>query len=317
MNNTKFKLIHFFFYNFTLAKFLGGFITILFVASLKYYLSGTFYIEYNEFFYNVGIGLSGWTLNTGLISLFTEYLGIKGLNFNLYQFIYGFDTVEGGDGSLLKDFKPKLFNAMDIDGESDSNKSSDKGKGIDKKVHPNYDKNTVSDGGGGIGESKPLDKSKIREMLAECPKPVEPHMVTWSKAFPNTDPSFLFKPKGINPGPGFNVPGGEVPIRDDICQHIDHNSHILNQFKRMDLETALEQKKNNLLFVDVLNIKLNHARNALSQIPTVPATERDFFLKKKILWDLDQLNQDRVRAEARATLLNSRIEFIEGQINKK
>jgi hypothetical protein len=52
----------------------------------------------------------------------------------------------------------------------------------------------------------------------------------------------VFFPKTINPGPGFNVPGGEVPIRDEICKHIDYNSHILNQFKKMDLKTALEQR---------------------------------------------------------------------------
>jgi len=43
----------------------------------------------------------------------------------------------------------------------------------------------------------------------------------------------LFKPR-INPGPGFAVSGGEVPIRDPICEYIDYNGHILSQFKNMD-----------------------------------------------------------------------------------
>jgi hypothetical protein len=113
------------------------------------------------------------------------------------------------------------------------------------------------------------------------------------------------------------VPGGEVPIRDDICQHIDYNAHILNQFKKMDLETAIEQRNNNLIFVRVIETKLDFARNALSKVPTIPTTEYEFKLKNQILRDLDSLAKDKVRAEARATLLSSRIQFIEGQITKK
>jgi len=126
----------------------------------------------------------------------------------------------------------------------------------------------------------------------------------------------VFFPKKINPGAGFNVPGGEVPIRDEICRHIDYNTHILSQFKKMDLETAIEQRNNNLLFVKVIESKLDFAKNALEKVPTIPTTEYEFRLKNQILKDLDSLSRDKVRAEARATLLTSRIEFIEGKINK-
>ena len=51
-------------------------------------------------------------------------------------------------------------------------------------------------------------------------------------------------------------------------------------------------------------------------MPTIPTTENEFRLKNQILRDLDDLNKDKVRAEARATLLTSRIEFIESKINK-
>jgi hypothetical protein len=129
------------------------------------------------------------------------------------------------------------------------------------------------------------------------------------------DPASIV-PKRTNPGPGFNVPGGEVPIRDEICKHIDYNSHFLNQFKNMDLETALDQKNNNIGLAGVLDIKLNFAKNALSKIPPIPTTEYEFRLKNQILRDIDRLNNDKIRAEARATLINSRIEFIEGKINK-
>jgi len=113
------------------------------------------------------------------------------------------------------------------------------------------------------------------------------------------------------------VPGGEVPIRDDICKHIDYNTHILSQFKKMDLETALEQRNNNLMFINVLETKLNLARHAFSKIPAIPTTEYEFKLKNQILRDLDKLSIDKVRAEARTTLLTSRIQFIEGKITKE
>ena len=109
----------------------------------------------------------------------------------------------------------------------------------------------VSDG---LSESKPLNKGKIKVVL-ESPIPAEPHMVTWSRVFPGADPASILLPRRTNPGPGFNVPGGEVPIRDEICQHIDYNTHILSQFKKMDLETAIEQRNNNLIFIRVIENK--------------------------------------------------------------
>lgn len=85
----------------------------------------------------------------------------------------------------------------------------------------------------------------------------------------------------------------------------------------MDLETAVEQRNNYLLYIRVIETKLDYARNALSKVPSTPTTEYEFRLKNQILRDLDSLSRDKVRAEARATLVNSRIEFIEIQINKK
>jgi uncharacterized protein YeeX (DUF496 family) len=84
----------------------------------------------------------------------------------------------------------------------------------------------------------------------------------------------------------------------------------------MDLETAIEQRNNNLLFVKVIEGKLSFAKNALEKVPTILTTEYEFRLKNQILRDIDNLNRDKIRAEARATLLTSRIEFINGQINK-
>lgn len=83
----------------------------------------------------------------------------------------------------------------------------------------------------------------------------------------------------------------------------------------MDLKTAIEQRNNYLKCIDVLNKKTLYAQEILSKVPEIPTNEQEHRLKSKILWDLNDLNMKRARAEARATLLNSRIEFI--QINTK
>jgi hypothetical protein len=82
----------------------------------------------------------------------------------------------------------------------------------------------------------------------------------------------------------------------------------------MDLETAIEQRDNNLKLFEAMQTKIAYAQGVLSKIPTIPTTEYEFKLKNQILKDLDELNRHKIRAEARATLLNSRIQFIE--INK-
>lgn len=313
----KIKFIQTYLKNYTLAKFIGAILTSVLVASFKYYISGNLHIEYTEFLQNIGLGLLGWTLNTGLVALFTDYLGIKGFNFNLNQIIFGLNTINVGNEPSPKDFKPKLYNAMDTDSDSGTNKPLDKGKGVDRELHPNYDRNMYIHREDPLAGNKTLDNRTIKEKLAQPPVPFEPPFVTWSKVFPDLDPAMLVKPKGTNPGPGFNVPGGEVPIRDEICKHIDYNTHILNQYKKMDLETAIEQRNNHSTLINVLETKLNYANNVLSNVPVIPTTEYEFRLKNQILKDLDQLNKDKIRAEARSILLSSRIQYIEGQISKK
>lgn len=268
---------NFFITHFTLAKFLGGLFTALVVAALKYYISGGFHVENSEFTANVGIALLGWTLNTGIVGILTDYLGVKEINFNLKQFIYGFDTMKTGQDYKIENFKLKLYNAMDSLDESNISKGLDKGKELDTET-----------------QYKNVDNKGI-----------------------GVEPSSVFFSMRTNPGPGFNVPGGEVPIRDEICKHIDYNTHILSQFKKMDLETAVGQRNNNLMFINVLETKMGFAQNVFSKIPAIPTTEYEFKLKNQILSDLDKLSRDKVRAEARVTLLTSRIQFIESKINKK
>jgi len=276
---------------FTLAKFLSGLFTIILVALIRYCVAGNISIDYSDLGGNVVIGLIGWTLNTGLIGMLTEYLDIKGININLHEFIFGLDTMKVDGPSTSEIMKPrhKLYNAMESNDGSD-NTPSDKGKGIDRQVHPFYT--------GGQGTDRALDSDN---QSLDKDKQVDP---TWG----------LFLKK-TNPGPGFNVPGGEVPIQDDICKHIGYNSHILTQFKTMDLETAITQRDNNLTLIRVMEQKEGYAQEAFAKMPVFPRTEAELKQKDEIIKDLNEINTAKTRAEARATLLNSRIQFIEIKLN--
>jgi hypothetical protein len=44
---------------FTLAKFCGAILTVTILASIKYIISGSFHIEYCDFFSNIAMGLLG------------------------------------------------------------------------------------------------------------------------------------------------------------------------------------------------------------------------------------------------------------------
>jgi len=83
----------------------------------------------------------------------------------------------------------------------------------------------------------------------------------------------------------------------------------------MDLKTALEQRDNYLKYIQVINQKATFAQETLSKVPEIPTSEYEHKLKNTILRDLHELSMQKVRAEAKATLLNSRTEFI--QINTK
>lgn len=222
--------------------------------------------------------------------------------------------------SGVEKFKPKLYNAMDLSDNSNLNKGLDKNKGVVDEPQPKYGESTGIDSRSveRLNENLPLDKGKNKvKVTLEYVEAREPYRAAWHRAFPDLDPSSGFFPSVTKPGPGFNVPGGEVPLRDEICKDIDYNSHILSQFKNMDLETALEQRNNNIMFIKVLETKLDFAQKAFYKLPQIPTTEYEFKLKNQILRDLDLLSKDKDRAESRATLLSSRIQFIDNKINKK
>jgi hypothetical protein len=257
--------------NFTLAKFLSALITVIAIAGIKYAISGNFHIEYCNFLTNVGIGLLSFSLGTGFLGLVSEYLGLKGINFNLQQFIFGFHVAEVGKPSSLPFKEPdnvkiKVILAM----ESNDNVSNSSGN---------------------------LDKGKGKEVYTEAPFPYR-------------------ETQKINPGPGFNVPGGVVPISDQICKYINYNSHILNQFKTMDLVTAIEQRNNNMTLIRTMEEKLAYAESALQQLPTDRTAEENKHLKNIITKDIKEMTEIKENAEGRITLLSSRIQFIEGKIQK-
>jgi len=306
--------------SFTLAKFISAFITIILVALLKYWISGGFTLDFNDLFNNIALGLLSWLINTGMIGFLTDFLGIRGINFNLRQFMFGFDTMKATSTSSsphdAKKLKDMIHLAMESDEDlyNDDSKPLDKGKGVDRGEGVDRDESMPLDKGKGVdrGESMPLDKGKGREVEPAT----APLGFIWSKVFPGVDPSSVFFPQRINPAPGFNVPGGEVPITDPICQHIDYNTRILSQFKTMDLETAIWQRTNYLKYVKLLEGKLAFAEDALTKVPDIPTTDYEFRLKNQILRDLDGMRKDKIRTEARATLIGSRIDFIESLIKK-
>lgn len=127
--------------NFTLAKFSGAIITVTILAGVKYLISGNFHLEFCDFWNNVGIGLLGWTINTGIIGWLAEYLGIKGINFNFMQILFGLETMKVGESkdtsninkpSILEEVKPGHC-AMDEVGDGEGS-SSGKESGSSKRV---------------------------------------------------------------------------------------------------------------------------------------------------------------------------------------
>lgn len=276
--NTKKNFYTKVFTNFTIAKFISALITITMLAVIKYAVCGNIYIDSCHLFTNIGVGLLGFTINTGFSGLLSEYLGLKGLNLNLKELVFGFEKIQVGVTSPPKvsdKLKVKVYLTMDSD-EQSSTTSLDKGKDM--------------------GYTQPFPAQ--------------------AKGFSGRDPTSVFWPKTI-PGPGFNVPGGEVPIKDDICKYIHYNTHILKQFKTMDLQTAIEQINNYHILIREMNNRLAYAQNALNGLPLIPTTDQDFHLRNQILKDLKKMQEIKNNAEGRAILIHSRIEFIEIKLGKK
>jgi hypothetical protein len=75
-------------------------------------------------------------------------------------------------GESLSDInkpKYKLYNAMESDDELDGNKRINKGKGVDKEVHPFYTGSIGPDKGISEGDTLPMDKGKQTSSAIEPP----------------------------------------------------------------------------------------------------------------------------------------------------
>lgn len=221
------------------------------------------------------------------------------MDFNLHELLFGFHKIK--DGNIL--YKEKSFNELynSMDPSINDLVMSDKDKGINKELLPFSDYTNESDSIAGT-ENKELVQYNTEALNKD--------------QLSKTDPSYVPNlPKRTNPGPGFNVPENEALLQDEIMKYLDYSSHVLNHFKKMDLEVAIEQKINTLRMVETLNFRINFAQDALiNKVPTMPNEQKQIILRNKILSDLEGMNLIKSKGEARILLLTSRIEFIE---NKK
>ena len=332
----------------TLDKLFGLLLGAIFFASLKYAISGCLSVNWENFNLNFSLAFIGGMFRFIVKDLFFEYLSIKGVNYNIDQLLFGLNKHRMGSDHDLGEFKPRLYNSMDIDDEASLGKSLDKGKGVSQdsyrmsisgdsdndkpleKVKGVLQGNNSSDEESNGDKTKRLDKGKgvDRDMHPNHPSFVNegtPSTVSPFGFSNTTGPSTStnaympnFPPK-TNPGPGFNVPGGIVPLRDEICKYIDYNSHILRQFRTMDLETAIEQRDNNLKSIEVLKKKLEYGQIRLAKegVVEVPRNDYEVWLKQKVAGEAEWIHGRIARAEGRQTLLLSRIEYILIEESKK
>jgi len=89
----------------------------------------------------MGLELLLLLINTGIISLLVDFLGIRGINFNLRQLLFGFDTMKATTTSSsetieenIKKFLDMINIVMESDEDIDKGESRqlDKGKGVDR-----------------------------------------------------------------------------------------------------------------------------------------------------------------------------------------
>ena len=104
-----------------------------------------------------------------------------------------------------------------------------------------------------------------------------------------------------------------------FCYNKKHDrtqiARVLDEYLYLDQLPPVPESIDSLIFMQNLDKKMAYAQSVYIKIPTIPTTEYEFRLKNQIERDLEGLNRDKIRSEAKATLLNSRIQFIEAQMN--
>jgi hypothetical protein len=114
-----------------------------------------------------------------------------------------------------------------------------------------------------------------------------------------------------NPGPGFNAPDNDIPLRAEIHKHLNYNYHIIKQFRYMNLETAVEQRNNYIQIIRTLNYKLENANIILSNLNKISNQEERIFTENDILFQIKKITETKNQSEAKILLINARIEFIQ------
>jgi len=77
----------------------------------------------------------------------------------------------------------------------------------------------------------------------------------------------------------------------------------------------MQQRYNYSLCAHNMNFKIAFIENKLKEVPTIPTNDYEFRLRNQLLKDLEDLSRVKAQSEARATLLCSRIKFIEDVCN--
>jgi hypothetical protein len=84
-----------------------------------------------------------------MIGLLTDFLGIRGINFNLRQLLFGFDTMKAtttSSSETIEENTKKLSDMINLAMESDEDidkgesRRLDKGKGVDRGENMSLDK---------------------------------------------------------------------------------------------------------------------------------------------------------------------------------
>ena len=115
-----------------------------------------------------------------------DYLDLKGITFNLYEFLFGLDRLKMGENAAeITKPRYKLYNAMESE-DGSGNTPWDKGKGIDKEAHPFYTGSEGLSQGAMDSDTQPLDKG-----LQVAPS-TEPPLSTSNRIFPGLDITSVF-----------------------------------------------------------------------------------------------------------------------------